>query len=64
MFQTLTEDDMIRNAEREAKRRFLKEEVLDNGFSPEEFIAYCGDEKGNDIDLWDFNELQDFVRKF
>ena len=35
------DEDFIKNAERAAKQNFLKEEIIDGGFEPDEFMAYC-----------------------
>ena len=58
------EDDYLEQAQRKAKRTYLKEEVLDMGFSAERFTAFCKGEKGTNIDLWSFEELQDCVSRF
>ena len=30
---------------------------MEAGYSPEEFITYCREEKSSDIDEWEFDEL-------
>ena len=58
------EDDFLVQAQRKAKRTYLREEVLDMGFSAQRFMSFCEKEKGADIDLWTFEELQDGVTRF
>ena len=58
------EDDFIKNAERTAKQNFLKEEIVDAGYDPGEFIEFCSQDEEPDIDSWTFEELQDLVRQY
>ena len=58
------EDDYLAHAQRKAKQQYLIEEVIEQGYSPEDFISYCRDEKSSDIDEWEFDELQDCVSGF
>lgn len=58
------EDDFLEQAQRKAKRTYLREEVLEMGFSAQRFMSFCEGEKGADIDLWTFEELQDCVTRF
>jgi len=58
------EDDFLEQAQRKAKRTYLREEVLDMGFSAQRFQSFCERDKGADIDLWTFEELQDCVTRF
>lgn len=58
------EDEFLENAERQAKRTYLREEILDKGFSAQDFTAFCEQERGADADLWAFDELQDCVKRF
>ena len=58
------EDDFLEQAQRRAKRNFLHEEILESGYSGSQFTSFCEQERGADIDLWTFEELQDCVRRF
>lgn len=53
----MSDDDFIKNAERNAKQHFLKEEIVDAGLDPGEFIAFCAGDEEPDIDSWSFEEL-------
>ena len=48
------------------KQDFLKAEIIDKGYSKEEFAVFLEQQKegGNDVDSWSFPELQDIVQKF
>lgn len=37
--------------ERPLKRAYLRQEIVEKGYSPEEFTDYCDNLKGADIDL-------------
>jgi len=58
------EDEFLENAERQAKRTYLREEILDKDFSAQDFTGFCERERGADLDLWTFEELQDCVKRF
>ena len=58
------EDEFLENAERQAKRTYLREEIIDKGFSAQEFTTFCEQDRGTDVDLWTFEELQDCVKRF
>lgn len=51
-------------AERKAKQGFLREEVVEAGYSPQLFVAYCETQRGADVDLWSFDELHLCVAEF
>ncbi len=40
MYEFTNEDDFIKGAERKAKQIFLKEEILDCNYTPEQFTEY------------------------
>lgn len=50
--------------EREAKQQFLREEILDKGFSASAFMDKCEREKGSDVDKWTMDELKSAVAEF
>ena len=56
------EDDYIEAAQRKAKQQFLKEEIIDGDYDPEQFTEFLELSKGADIDAWEFEELQDAVK--
>lgn len=58
------EDDFLEQATRQAKRRFLMEEIVEAGYLPATFTYYCELGKGSDIDQWTFEELQNTVKRF
>lgn len=58
------DDEFLLQAQRKAKRSFLAEEIVAAGYSPDLFTLFCEALKGSDIDLWNFEELQDCVRQF
>ena len=65
MYEIPTDDEYIINANRKAKQSFLKEEIIDMDFNPDDFIEFASQQKGSaDIDIWTFEELQDCVRTF
>jgi hypothetical protein len=51
-------------AERKAKQSFLREEVVEAGYPPEAFVAFCELQRGADVDLWSFEELSKCVAEF
>lgn len=53
----LEEDRMV-------KRVYLKEAVINAGFAPDDFIAFCESGKGADIDLYTLQDLQELVSDF
>ena len=50
--------------QRNAKRQFLQDEIIDAGLSPDDFILYCREEKSSDIDEWEYDELVECVKGF
>lgn len=52
------------DAERKAKQSFLREEVVEAGYPPDAFVAFCEQQRGADVDLWPFNELHQCVAEF
>lgn len=52
------------NQTREFKQNYLKQEIIDKSYSPEEFLNYCNSFKGSDIDAYTFEELQSVVINF
>lgn len=55
--EAIEEDRMI-------KRAFLKESIINAGFSPEDFINFCESGQGADIDIYTLEELQGVVAAF
>lgn len=49
---------------REEKMLFLKKEIVDLDYSPDEFTEYCEKIKGADLDLWNLSDLSDCVKNF
>ena len=58
------EDEFLENAEREAKRKYLREEILEKNYSAQEFTSFIEKNRGADVDLWPFEELQECVKQF
>ena len=58
------EAEFIANATREAKQRFLREEIIDRGYDADLFTMFCADRHGTDIDHWSFEEIQACVAEF
>jgi len=51
----------------EYKQNFLRTEIIDQGYSPEEFTDYLSSEKGENglnLENWSFSQLQEIVRNF
>jgi hypothetical protein len=63
---TKMDDDalFLCEAERKAKQSFLREEVVEAGYPPEAFVAFCELQRGADVDLWSFEELSQCVAEF
>ena len=40
------------------------EEIIEAGYSPDDFTLYCREEKSSDIEEWDFDELVECVKGF
>lgn len=57
-------EDFLAEAERKAKQKFLREEVIELNFDSRLFTYHCESKKAADIDLWTFEELQECVREF
>mmetsp|Transcript_18497 Transcript_18497/g.33372 ORF Transcript_18497/g.33372 Transcript_18497/m.33372 type:complete len:212 (-) Transcript_18497:1975-2610(-) len=58
------EETYLLEAERKAKQNYLREEVVEAGYSPELFVAYCESQRGADVNLWTFDELHNCVAEF
>lgn len=58
------ENGFIVEAERKAKQIYLREEILETGYSAEAFTRFIEERKGANIDLWSFEELHECVREF
>ena len=50
--------------ERQAKKAFLRKEVIEQGYQPDTFTEFIEREKGADVDLWTMEELKDCVDRF
>lgn len=50
--------------ERSEKKQFLVEEIVEKGYSPELFTAYCEEVRSSDIDEWSLQGLKDCVESF
>lgn len=64
MYEEVSDDFYILQAERKAKQTFLKEEILDIGYDIELFTAFMDSRRGINIDLWTFEEIQEVVHEF
>jgi hypothetical protein len=51
-------------SDRAKKQEFLRTEILEAGYAQEDFVLYCSSLKGDDIDLWAFEELIKAVEDF
>jgi len=51
-------------SERQAKRAFLRQEVIEQGYEPDQFTEFIEREKGADVDEWTMQELQVCVERF
>ena len=57
----MNEDDI------EYKQNFLRTQIIDEGYEPEEFSKFLSDEKGDiglDLNNWKFEDLKNSVIKF
>jgi hypothetical protein len=45
--------------QRELKQKFLRDQIIDQGYKAEDFVEYIGKKKegGDDIDNWTYEEL-------
>lgn len=50
--------------DRARKQEFLRTEILEAGIEQDEFVEYCTQLKGDDVDLWTFDELVKVVEDF
>ncbi|CAG9316757.1 unnamed protein product [Blepharisma stoltei] len=57
-------EDILESAQRKAKQKFLREEVIELNYDPKLFTDFCESQKGSDIDLWTFEEIQECVKEF
>ena len=51
----------------EAKQQYLRSEIINQGYNPEDFSTYMGNirgEEGLNIENWTFSELQEVVSQF
>ena len=51
----------------EAKQQYLRSEIIEQGYNPEDFSAYMGNirgEEGLNIENWTFSDLQQVVSQF
>ena len=51
----------------ETKQQYLRSEIIDQGYNPEDFSTYMGNirgEEGLNIENWTFSELQEIVSQF
>lgn len=55
---------MEQKRDRKKKQKYLRQEIMDKGYSPKEFIEFCSHYKETNIDRWTFQELQNFVDEF
>ena len=46
------------------KRAYLKEEIINHGFNPQDFVDFCETGRGADIDIYTLAQLQDIVEEF
>lgn len=60
----MADDDDRLEQERAEKREFLQREIVNGGFNPTDFVAFCDSQRGADIDLWTLPELQACVLAF
>ena len=51
-------------SERQAKRAFLRQEVIEQGYEADQFTEFIEREKGADVDEWTMQELQVCVERF
>ena len=49
---------------RSEKQSYLRTQIIDKGYCPEEFTKFCEDRKGNDVDNWTLEELKAVVEQF
>lgn len=64
MYEEVSDDFYILQAERKVKQNYLIEEILDTGYDSELFTAFMDNRRGIDIDLWTFEEIQEIVHEF
>ena len=50
--------------ERIQKQDYLKQEIIEKNYSPDEFMEYCESLKGAEIDAYTFEELEGIVKEF
>ena len=50
--------------DRAAKQRYLREEILENGYDPSAFAEYCERQQCTDLDDWSFEQIQSCVHEF
>jgi hypothetical protein len=51
----------------EIKQNFLRTEIMDQGFNPDEFLEFLIVKKGEnaaDLELWSIDELSEIVKEF
>jgi hypothetical protein len=47
-----------------AKQQYLIQEIIERGYDPADFVAFCDTKRGSNIDLWEINELIGIVNEF
>jgi hypothetical protein len=50
--------------ERELKQNYLRQEIVEKNYSPDEFMEYCEGIKGAEVDAYTFEELSKIVSDF
>ena len=50
--------------QRQAKKAFLRQEVVEQGYEPDAFTEFIDRERGADVDIWTIEELKDCVERF
>lgn len=58
------DDGYIVRAEREAKQNYLKEEIIENNYDGQLFMWFISNVREANIDMWEFEDLQQIVREF
>ena len=55
-----------KDEEYKKKQQLLKNEILDRGYDPDEFIDFCLNAKkeGDDLNNWEYDELQKKIQEF
>jgi len=56
--------DADQKQERKEKQKYLRQEIILKGYSPDEFTSFCEKYKNPDLDLWTLEELEEVVNEF